>query len=57
MPIPVEVEDIEFLKSWGMGLGKVHERCRFCSIPTDTWYDKHTPICPRCAGQYEVRDI
>ena len=49
MPISVEYEDSSALKSWGIGLEKEMENCRFCHSPTRYWYKNRIPVCQGCA--------
>lgn len=56
--IPVQTEDIEELRSWGMGLESMCEHCFFCSVPTRTWHmATNTPVCEGCAQTHEVEAL
>lgn len=58
MSIPVEQEDIERLKEWGMGLERLQERCVLCGTPTRTWHDAtNQPVCGECAESKNVSDL
>lgn len=56
--IPIEHEDIEELKKWGMGLSNILEQCHFCKNETRYWNKKrNTPVCQECAKILKVSDI
>lgn len=56
--IKVELEDVEDLKKWGMGLSNMLESCTFCQKPTRYWNDaKNSPVCLCCADMYEEGDL
>lgn len=56
--IPVEHEDIEELKKWGMGLSNIVELCHFCHNGTRYWHRRtNTPVCQGCAKTHKVSDI
>lgn len=58
MTIPVEHEDIDELKKWGIGLSNVMEDCVFCRIPTRYWNKKsNNPCCQSCAKTHKVSDF
>ncbi len=58
MSIPVEHEDIEQLKLWGLGLEKVIEKCYFCGDPTRYWYKPaNKPVCTHCAKDHNPSEI
>lgn len=58
MSIPVEHEDVEELKKWGMGLSSIQEQCTFCSVPTRYWHtDSNNPCCEACAATHDVADL
>lgn len=56
--IGVELEDIEELKKWGMGLEKIQEQCLFCREPTRYWHKKsNEPVCKFCALYKTEKDV
>lgn len=58
MAIAVEHEDVEALKSWGIGLEKVTERCVFCRTETRHWHlPSNTPVCECCSGEREADEL
>jgi len=58
MPIPVEHEDVEELRSWGLGLDRVQERCVFCSAGTRYWHrPTNNAVCECCAGAKDVTEL
>jgi hypothetical protein len=58
MSIPVEHEDVEELKKWGLGLEKLMEKCELCNVPTRYWHTAtNTPVCQSCASTRNVKDL
>lgn len=58
MAIPIEHENVEELKKWGMGLSKIVESCCFCNTPTRYWHTKsNQPVCPGCSKTHKVSEI
>lgn len=58
MAIPVEHEDVEELKKWGLGLENLIERCFFCDTPTRYWHTAtNTPVCEGCAATHRVSEL
>ena len=58
MTIPIERENVEELKKWGMGLEKIVEGCHFCGRQTRDWHSRtNTPVCEGCASTHKVEDI
>lgn len=56
--IPVEHEDVDELKKWGMGLAFIKEHCALCKAPTRWWHKKtNTPCCLSCAKTRSVSDL
>lgn len=56
--ITIEEEDVEVLRSWGMGLENVRENCHFCNTPTSTWHiPSNTPVCGSCAQVNNVSEL
>jgi hypothetical protein len=58
MSIPVEREDQEVVKRWGLGLEKTLEVCVFCRIGTPFWHRAtNRPVCEYCAGRHDIAEI
>ena len=57
MSIPIEHEDTEELRKWGLGLDQIKEACFFCKQGTRMWFAQHTPVCETCAQTHEVSDF
>lgn len=58
MGLKVTHEDTEYLKSWGLGLEKLVERCTLCNKPTRYWYTpRNVPLCPDCAVVSKASDL
>ena len=56
--IPIEHEDIDELKKWGMGLSEIIELCFFCKTPTRHWNKKaNQPCCPGCSKTHKVAEF
>lgn len=56
--IPVEHEDVEGLKKWGMGLSQMLESCALCNTPTRYWHtNSNTPCCQDCAEKHSVEEL
>lgn len=58
MAIPVEHEDTEALKQWGLGLSRTQEHCVFCNKESRYWYiDANACVCQDCAPKHEISEI
>lgn len=58
MAIPVEEEDKQALKAWGLGLERIRERCRFCQAETSLWHRAtNQPVCEACAATHNEVDL
>lgn len=58
MAIPVEHEDVEELKGWGLGLENAVECCVFCGTGTRYWHlATNNPVCQCCAGVKAESDL
>lgn len=56
--IPVQHEDVEELRKWGMGLENLVERCWFCADFTRYWHmPTNNPVCPACAKAHTVGEL
>lgn len=56
--IPIEQENVDELKKWGMGLSNILEQCEFCRTGTRYWHTPtNTPVCPSCAKHHTVSEL
>lgn len=56
--IEVEHEDVEDLKTFGLGLANLQESCVFCASPTRYWHaPTNTPCCEGCAPVHTVPEL
>lgn len=58
MSIPVERENAEELKRWGLGLEKLLESCVFCRAGTPFWHRAtKQPVCQYCASTHDIAEL
>ena len=58
MAIEIVHEDTNELKSWGLGLEKIIERCIFCNDPTRYWSRvANKSICQSCAKERFLHEL